>query len=77
MVLVIDTSRRRNARRIDKTVLPYFYAKDYCTYTRKTAAEKRGCYPRSIVPQVFKMAHDDAGHQGFDRTYDRLKGLAI
>lgn len=59
-----------------KTVLPYIL-RDGLLYSRDVSGEERLCIPRSIVPQVFKLAHDEAGHQGFDRTYDRLKGLTI
>jgi integrase-like protein len=75
--LVIETLKKEeHSKDPIKAILPYLI-REGLLYSKDTGGEERLCIPRSIVSQVFKMAHDDAGHQGFDRTYDRLKGLAI
>jgi hypothetical protein len=60
-----------------KAVLPYFLEKDLLYTTGTNSTERKLCIPRSVVPEIFELAHDSAGHQGFARTYERLAGLAI
>ena len=75
--LVIETLKKEEQSKDPiKTALPYLW-REGLLYSKDSGGEERLCIPRNIVPQIFKMAHDDAGHQGFDRTYERLKGLAI
>ena len=36
------------------------------------------CIPESLIPQVFRLVHDELGHQGYDCTYRKLsEGLYI
>ena len=38
----------------------------------------RLCIPEPLVQEVFRLAHDEVGHQGYDRTHQRLsEGLYI
>ena len=75
--LVIETLKKEEQSKDPiKTALPYLW-REGLLYSKDSGGEERLCIPRNIVPQIFKMAHDDAGHQGFDSTYERLKGLEI
>jgi integrase-like protein len=60
-----------------KAVLPYFLERDLLYTTGTSSTERKLCIPRSLVPEIFELAHDSAGHQGFNRSYERLAGLAI
>ncbi|KAH5621114.1 hypothetical protein HBI23_240920 [Parastagonospora nodorum] len=34
---------------------------------------ERLCVPDALTPGIFKQAHDECYHQGFERTYDRVR----
>ena len=60
-----------------KAVLPCFLEEDIFYTTGANSIEGKLCIPRSLVTEIFELAHDSAGHHGFTRTYERLDGLAI
>jgi hypothetical protein len=58
-----------------KTKLPYYLENNLLYTTSKDVL--RLCIPSTLIKEVFEMAHDNSGHQGFARTYEKLQGLAI
>src|SRR5205809_5604104 len=35
------------------------------------------CIPASLLPDIFRMIHDDMRHCGFKKVFEQLHGLAI
>ena len=60
----------------EKPRLPY-EVHDGLLYSKNENGTSRLCIPQSVVLEVFQLVRDRAGHQGFDRCYERLAGLAI
>ena len=57
--------------------LPYRIIRDLIYYQDPDQG-RRLCIPQPLVGEVFRLAHDDTGHQGYDRTHQRLtEGLYI
>jgi Integrase zinc binding domain len=73
---VIDVLKEEQQQDMMKTKLPYTLENDLL-YSTGNTHEKKLCIPRPLVQEIFEIAHDDAGHQGFARSYERLNGLSI
>jgi hypothetical protein len=74
---VINDIENNNRKKEEATVLPYELGNDGLLYSVNLDGSRRLCIPTSVVPSVFKMAHDDNGHNGFEKCMQRLHGLAI
>ncbi|KAL1981340.1 hypothetical protein VTN96DRAFT_2781 [Rasamsonia emersonii] len=59
-----------------KTVLPY-KEEDGLLYSLRNADDWWLYIPYSVAQEIFRMVHDDQGHQGFDRAYAKMRGYAI
>ena len=50
---------------------------DGLLYSTQEDGTKWLCLPRATMKEVFRLIHDEAGHQGFERSRARLNGFVI
>jgi hypothetical protein len=79
---VINDIESNNDKKEEATVLPYELGDDGLLYSPNLDGTRRLCIPASVIPIVFKLAHtshthDENGHNGFEKSMQRLHGLAI
>ncbi len=66
------TIEANNARAHNAIRLPYCLVNDLI-YFNDPAVGLRLCIPRSLYQEIFNLAHDLTGHQGYERCRDRLQ----
>ena len=71
---MLDTNARLGENAAD---LPYKVVRELICF-KDIELGLRLCIPESLIPEVFRLAHDELGHQGYDRTHQKLsEGLYI
>ena len=71
---MLDTNTRLGENTAD---LPYKVVRELI-YFKDIELGLRLCIPESLIPEVFQLAHDELGHQGYDCTHQKLsEGLYI
>ena len=76
-IRIQDIIERNRALGEDAADLPYKLLRGLIYY-KDVEFGLRLCVPQPLVGEVFNLAHDKLGHQGYDRTHQRLtEGLYI
>lgn len=56
--------------------LPYTVQNGFL-YSTQEDGDQWLCIPRALAPDIFRLIHDDPGHQGYDRCRQKMDGLVI
>ncbi|KAJ9307466.1 hypothetical protein DTO217A2_2938 [Paecilomyces variotii] len=64
-------------RNESEATLPYEIEDGLLYSVDRHDGRRRLCIPRSVVPEILRLAYDQVDHPGVDRMLDRLNGLAI
>jgi hypothetical protein len=73
---LIETLQDTEAQQ-DLTRLPYHIDEDGLLIFTNSQGEESLCLPRSMTKDIFALVHDDQMHQGFDRAWQKLRGLTF